>query len=398
MAGTTLLGAVNLNDGTTNEVRFVEIGAPLTRWDERERLFGINRQARARTTSLREIRIGMTTRAATADLLRTAINLVRAECAKTTNTLSLSHDGEASALSYACLRQTQPSVPWTELYELRQEADYELVLTCEPFAYGSEVTLFEADALTCPTVVSLVNMLGDYPAPLEITLTGTVEDIAACYLGIVPDLSFDAYNEAEALSWSGGTTSTVADAAAHGGSKKRNTSTTAAVATYADTAGYVAGTYLPLARCKVSANSMDIGYGYGGAEYAAEIEASTFFTIVPLAPVALPVVKTRSGTAANLQARFAVNTSGNADLDWFGLCPISWGFASWVHPSSDATALVFGYDGTCYADGIASQYKVGGPIEAFRTDSLCLFADDANGTEDALPVTLTVKYVPRYAQ
>ena len=46
MAGTAILGAVTLNDGTTNEVRYIEIDPAPTRWDERSRLFGINRQAR----------------------------------------------------------------------------------------------------------------------------------------------------------------------------------------------------------------------------------------------------------------------------------------------------------------------------------------------------------------
>lgn len=399
MAGTTLLGSVNLNDGATNEVRYIEVGAPVTRWEERRSLHGVNRQAQVRTGELREIKIGMTTRAASADALRTALNTIRAECAKVQNTLSLSHDGEASALSYALMRQGQPSVPWTELYELEHEADYEIVLTAEPFAYGSEVTLFSASAGTCPRVLDLSGMVGDYPAPLEITIAATVEDIASLYLGLVPDLSFDHYNEGEGLTWAGGSNSDVADAAAHGGYKERNTSSTPAIATYADTAGYECGTYLPLFRAKTSANSARIGWGYGGSEHDYLVLSDTFFKTYALKPVALPIVKTRPGTAANLQARIQQNVSGNADLDWVGLCPVSWGFASWVHPSSDATTLILGYDGTLYADGVAStEYKTGGPLYGYKTDRLCIFADDANGIEDALPCNVTIKYVPRYAQ
>jgi len=398
MAITRVLGSLNLHDGVNYWTERIEIGAPLTEWEESRAPFGINRQRRVRTSALRQITIGMIVYGATANALRAALATLRAECAKATNTLSLGQDGDSTVLSYACLRQTQPSVPWTTMYNLEHRAVFDLVLICEPFAYGSEVTLYNASAGTCPRVVDLSGMLGDFPAPLEITLAATVEDIAACYLGLVPDTAFDAYNEAEALTWSGGTTSTVADAAAHGGSKKRNTSATAAVATYADTAGYDPGTYLLLARTKDDSGTIDIGYGYGGSEYASVAASGTTFHIVEVACLALPIVKTRSGVAANLQVRFDSITS-NGDVDWFGLCPVTWGFTSWVHPSNDATTLVFGYDGTVYADGVASQaYKTGGPLYAFKTDALCIFCDDANGSEDALPANLTIKYVPRYAE
>lgn len=404
MAGTYTLGNANLNNGTSTWVDFtsggVAIDAPDTQWDERERLFGINRQTRVRTSKLRQITIPMMVYGATADALRTALDLIRVECQKTTNTLTLKRDGETSGLTYTCVRQTQPSVPWDLLYDMAHRARFDLILTCEPFAYGGEITLYNASAQTSPCVLSLASMVGDYAAPIEVTLTGTVENIANARLGLVPDLSYSAYVEAETPSWTGGTTSTVADAAAHGGNVKRNTSSTAAVATYADTAAYQAGTYLPLARCKTSANSMDVGYGYGGTEYASENVTSTFFKIVALAPVALPIVKTRSGTAANLQVRFDQNTSGNGDLDWFGLCPLSWGYAEWVNTAAgDAATVIFGYDGTCYAAGVASPgYKAGGPVYGDRTMALAIFADDANGSDDALPLAVTIKYVPRYAQ
>jgi len=399
VAGTTLLGSVNLNDGTTNEVRHIEVGAPVTRWEERRSLHGVNRQAQVRTGELREGKIGMTTRAATADALRTALNTIRAECSKVANTLTLKHDGEAGTLSYVLVRQGQAEVPWTELYELEHEADYELVLTAEPFAYGAEVTLFNGTSKSCPAVMDLSSMLGDYPAPLEISFASPSENIAALYMGLVPDLSFDHFNEGEDLTWAGGSNSDVADAAAHGGYKERNTSTSVAIATYANTAGYQRGTYLPLLRAKTSANSARIGYGYGGNEYDYEVITATYFKTYALKPVALPIVKTRTGTAAKRQARIQHNVSRNADLDFVGMCPVSWGFASWVHPTSDASALVFGYDGTVYAAGVAAaEYKTGGPLYGWKTDRLCIFADDANGSEDSLTANVTIKYIPRYAQ
>jgi len=399
VASVFTLGSFNCHDRLNTFVRpGVQIGTPETRWEERESLHGINRQARVRTAALRTIVWPMRIVASNANDMRSRIASLRAECAKATNTAVMAPDGDSTQLTYRLVRQTQPSVPWDELYAL-QMAEFDLILTAEPFAYGSEVTLFSASAGTCPRVLDLSAMVGDYPAPLEISITATVEDIASLYAGLVPDLSFDHYNEGEDMTWVGGTNSDVADAAAHGGYTERNTSATAAVATYAHTAFYRRGTYLPLMRARTSANSARLGYGYGGSEYDYLEIANTTFRTHALKPVALPIVRTRPGTPANLQARIQQNVSGNADLDWVGLCPISWGFASWVHPTSDATTLIFGYDGTLYADGVAStEYKTGGPLYGFRTDRLCIFADDADGSEDALPCNVTVKYVPRYAQ
>lgn len=399
MAIVRTLGAVNLNDGVTNRTERIEIGAPATTWDERESLHGVNRQARVRTAGLRQITIGMVVYGATANALRAALDAIRAECAKATNTLSLGQDGDSTVLSYACVRQTQPSVPWDHMYNFTHVAVFDLVLTCEPFAYGSEVTLFNGTSKSCPAVMDLSAMVGDYPAPLEITFASPSENIAALYMGLVPELSFTPYVEGESMTWAGGTNSDQANAAAHGGYVERNTSATVAVATYADTAAYQRGTYLPLLRAKTSANSARIGYGYGGSELDYLEITDTFFRTYALKPVALPIVKTRTGTAANLQARILQNVSGNGELDFMGLCPVSWGMASWVHPTSDTSALIFGYDGTVYAAGVASpEYKTGGPLYAFKTDRLVIFADDANGTEDSLTANVTIKYVPRYAQ
>ena len=403
MAGTYTLGTLNLYDSASYWVQppGVQIEAPRTIWQESERLRGVSRQSRVRTTGLRSITIPMRVYGATAAALRTNLDTLRAECQKTSNTLTLQHDGDTSSLAYTCVRQTQPSVPWDIMYELSHNARFDLILTCEPFAYGTEVTLFSATSKAMPATMDLTAMVGDYAAPLEITVASPSENIHCLYAGLIPDLTYTPYAEAEALTWAGGTTSDVVNAAAHGGYVGRNTSTTVAVATYADTAGYLPGTYLPLVRGMVSANSLQAGYGYGGTEYDAVAIATTYLSVEELTRIALPIVETGTGTAANLQVRQAQVVSGNGDTDWWGLLPLTWGWAAWHHatPASDTTGLVLGYDGSWYAAGVADYANGhGSALEADRTMRLVLFGDDANGTEDSLTANITIKYVPRYAQ
>jgi hypothetical protein len=129
----------------------------------------------------------------------------------------------------------------------------------------------------------------------------------------------------------------------------------------------------------------------------------TTWALQELGEVHLPSSLVRSAVASSLAVTMKSSSavaSHAVAADYYGLCPLSWGYLAWHHatPGSTVDRLHLSYAGVVYVDDAASYAGVlnDGPLLAHPRGKLVLFAEDGAGAVAAEPVVMTLKARTRH--
>jgi len=281
---------------------------------------------------------------------------------------------------------------------------------------------FGKHLICAPNLLEAGTLVGDYPAPLDVTIEGTEADFHSVFVGRLDADSAltlaDLLGEAEDWSWSGGTTSAGPTTNQSDGASKKNASTSYATASFGETRDFDVGAYLPLLRAAIL-DTAETGTfklakqtGWSGDTTDVDIEEKTITgtgydttRIIEFAKVRLPLAAAESATGLSsliVGMKSSSATGGDeAVSDSLFLVPASWGLLG-IHADDydrDFTEVVFGSDGSVVLDDLehygyvvnpgpilappgALQLAVGGEIVAAQADA-------------AFRVSIT--YTPRYA-
>lgn len=282
-------------------------------------------------------------------------------------------------------------------------------LTCEPYAYGSELTLHDA-VVTLPGIVDLTGLVTDYETPLFVQVSTSPAMLHALWMGTVTDpaADIDTYlRECEDLTWTGGTASDHSSASDHGGYSEQNTAAgSASSASVADT-DLAGDTYILLGRTTQSGDGQAIyqlvdpvGYVMGSqTRNVAGRHVTRFGT------ARLPALGVRSSGASYHVAKFYPVAAITAYWDYIGYVPTKRG---WAYVERDGVAesskLTLDYDGQWYGSTeTAALYPTiakSGGLRALPDDRLIIFASGAYtsyGEQPSYSASVTVKAIPRHA-
>jgi hypothetical protein len=280
-------------------------------------------------------------------------------------------------------------------------------LTCEPYAYGSEQTIVSASSITAPCIVDTSAVKGDFPTPLQISLSTSGAHMHAVYIGTVTDASADIDDylyECEDLTWSGGTASDYSSANAHDGYAEQNTAVSSGASAPLTDTTLTAATYILLGRTTQS--------GAGGAEYYIQtpgsdiigslVRATAGWVLSRFGTARLPALGYRTGGSSYHSLNFYPTAAITAYWDYVAYVPTNRGWA-YYHPAAGATVeskLTLDYDGIWYDSNDRATMVSGrsGGLRAAPGDRLLIVAHDADSTTTpTLTITCTVKAKPRYA-
>lgn len=308
--------------------------------------------------------------------------------------------GATYAVTFVCLGiDGEIPSPYDLAFDVGHVQTLDVTFIAEPYAYGPETTLVSAASVTYPNVVD-INVPGDLPTPLQVTFAGA--GLHCLYAGLLPDQSLALpLWEAELLTWTGGTTASNVDAAAHGGIYRQNSDAgSAATAPVSDTA-LPAGTYKALGRISSDAGQTALFYAVSSATWLSDITPTWMLAEFPVL-AHLPYLFTRAAVGSQHTVGMKPS-SGNAYCDYYGLVPQTWGWMQW-HPAAGTTVtakLVHEYDGRLYAADLADAVNGrSGGLAAVGAQRLVVFADTAHGSAapgGVINLTTTVKVKPRYA-
>lgn len=294
-------------------------------------------------------------------------------------------------------------------------------LVCEPWAYGAEVTALNASAQTAPLLLSLGTgaVTGDFPTPLELTIAGNGADLHSVYVGVLKSGSSLALTDLQknapvaGAGWTGAADEDVSDAKFVGGHAIGIQTATESTAVLFDTTAIRAldaGSYVPLPRIMTNDTAKTATVRLLSRVGATDtlIESLTTALGTPeyrnLAPVAMPLTATAStaptiGLVAGVAAADATN-GDEAVLDNVTLLPASWTWAG-VHAAAgaDYTTVQFGYDGSVYVDNLADYSVVvaPGPLLVYPGTSKLVIVADTVAAAASAAITVTAKFVPRFA-
>lgn len=281
---------------------------------------------------------------------------------------------------------------------------------CEPYTYSAEQTVINAAAITAPCIVDTSDVVGDYPTPLYVQLNGA--SMHAVYVFVVRDPAADIdtfLREAEALTWAGGTASSVSNpGVSHDDYHEQNTAVDTPSEAEVDDSGLTTGTHLLLDRLYMLPSSINVHYVEG--PNGEVIDNQTIYAddgsgwqLRQFGRAHLPSRNVLSGGDTHHVLGMYPRLVGYpyAVLDYHCMCPIDVGWA-YYHPavgSTVCTDLVFDYDGTVYAeyeDAGADGHP--GGLYAQPGDRLLIVAHGAVGsTSPTLSLDCTVKAIPRFA-
>ncbi len=296
------------------------------------------------------------------------------------------------------------------LFEGASVALCDLALVCEPYAYGPLTTLYTAQALTTPGYLDLTAMVGEYPAPLMITLQSTTTELHSCYVGLLAAAAWSGFLvEAESLTWTGGTAAAGSTTHAHGPASRKNTNTVAAIAPI-DVTAFPAGAYMVLVRAMMenAADSGTITIGRDAAiaeQYGSTVTVPgvTTWAFYEAGVVVLPNRTVRASATSSLYVSMASSSAvaGHAvELDYVCFVPLSLGNLIWHHAvaASHCNRLYLDGTGALYVeDAVNPQYATGSsPLKA-RTGRLVIAAEDPSGATAGQTMNVTVAYYPRYS-
>lgn len=369
-------------------------------------------------SSLVEMRLPMMVTGSSESNLKTKLSAIHAKLADA--------DGKSfvyGTTTYELAVCPDFTVPHDQAYHLSHRAIFEMRLVRKPWVLGSEVTLINAVSTTMPSLVSIGTIVGDYPAPLEVTIdrNGSA-DLHCAHLGLLaPGSSLawgDLFREAESVTWYGGSVTAGPTTYQSGSASRKNASTSYAIGGYGNTRAFDEGAYMPLLRCAILNTGQTGSFkltkriGWASDYTETDIEEQTITgtgmnqtRYLEFAPLRLPLAGSRSATGlADLWSGMKSSSASaghEAVTDVLGLVPMSWGYAAF-HPASYAKAanrVTFKPDGRVFIDDLEhyGHVRAPGPILAPPGSQRLAIVADTTTAASSLAALLTVKYTPRYA-
>jgi hypothetical protein len=415
-------GSTNVNDGTKFALR---AGASWGQRQQEQRTvaspFGTMRQGAKRIVAPRTVNLLLRVYGTSADDLRANIATLAAEHRKASNTLTIKPTGASTSRTITLLDQIAYGMPLLDpRYESRKVADLDIPLVAAADILGSEVTLLSASAQTAPLVLSLGTLTGDYPAPLDLTITANTTDIHSCFVGVLKAASAleigDLRKEAPVAgaSWSGAADEDISDAKYTGGHAIGIQSATESTAVLFDSTAIRAldaGSYVPLPRvAAISASyaaTIRLFSRIGSTDTTIQTAITTINTVPEyrdLDPIHIPFAATLSATptvALGAGVAAADATDGHeAVLDNVTLLPSSWSWVG-VHPSAaatDYTTIRFTADGKVYLDEREDYSAVisAGPLVAEPGAVKILIVAETVAAAATAAIKVTASFTPRY--
>jgi len=331
-----------------------------------------------------------------------------------TTTLTLQSTGATNAVTLNVLPSRGVSQPLDELFELDSGpvlASCAFSFTCEPYAYGPTVTIFDA-TITAPCIVDLGTVPGDYPAPLNMQFNTNSTGFHAIYCGLrrpgsADDIATNYLHEGEGMTWAGGSTGTSVKETAHGGLVRYNNSLSYATGITPDDVS--PGTYMILARLYVdgAGNSGYVKTPIVGQFAYPNIDALDLYE---LGCAHLPAQRILGGAGSSHSIMMASGIAGGGNvvvLDYEAFVPTSWGYFRW-HPltatavdpvprNAFAGKLNVNADGSVYVGDIANLADFrGAPISCVGPSQLVVFAEDHQQAQGCM-LNMSATVTPRYA-
>lgn len=329
-------------------------------------------------------------------------------------TLTLQSTGATNSVTLNILPSRGVSQPLDELFELDGGpvlASCAFSFTCEPYAYGPTVTIFDA-TITAPCIVDLGTVPGDYPAPLNMQFNTNSTGFHAIYCGLrrpgsADDIATNYLHEGEGMTWSGGSTGTSVKETAHFGLVRYNNSLSYATGVTPDDVS--PGTYMILARLYVdgAGNSGYVKAPIVGQFAYPNIDALDLYE---LGCAHLPSRRILGGAGSSHSIMMASGIAGGGNvvvLDYEAFVPTSWGYFRW-HPlaatvvdpdprAAFAAKLNVNADGSVYVGDIANLADFrGAPISCVGPSQLVVFAEDHQQAQGCM-LNFSASVTPRYA-
>jgi hypothetical protein len=377
-----------------------------------------NLQADVRTSAYRDIVVSVAVTGSTKQALIDNLKTLGAEIAKDSNALTVLPDGQADymAVYFALGRSPEPELPFDQAFEAGNVAHVSFVLKAEPYGYAkyqlatnSPTPWSQAQTFTgCPDLKSFT-IYGDRQVPVDLLVTRTVgSNMHLVYVAPTTSTSVsDHLAEAEALTWSGG--STVSDTAAHAGSTKTVTGTTERNAIWTMPANLANGRYRLLVRAKINSSPyVGVVKVTTGAETAStpcilqQNVSATAWTVYDLGEIDIPQRQLRSGGSGTRTLKFWASTdnaSAVLSMDYFVLVPVDGLFRFHAADTECAlTNLRLATDGVAYRDDYANLSGVSGQTMRLKPGSqnLLVVIDELTAGATLPSCTVTVQHTPRH--
>ncbi len=408
MSTVCVLGTLDIADYLMPEPDF---GAPVREWDVVAGAYvDIATQRNIRTNALVEVHLPMKVVGTDADDLIDKLSTLRAECRKTTNTLTVGHG--SSVVVFNIVDCPHVSLPWDRLFALRNKAVFELTLIREPWAYGASETALTEETFSFPDGLTFRNIygdappiLGEMPTPLTITLEANVsKEMHPVYIGWTNTDTWSGYlvETDTAGTWVGGTVAAGPSTYASGEASCQNTGETYSYYPI-DTADFPADTYLVLARLQLE-DETEVGtlkLSTSGGDLTDEV---TFdpddqqWELVELGQVRLPAQEVASGLTAYLRVNMHCTADHYIAMDYVAFVPLDSGLCCF-HPSTATTlaeTLRFEW-GKTYVDGVLDYSGASGHgIKALGPGTLVVVADTNHPILPTYTATVTVTHAPRF--
>jgi hypothetical protein len=261
----------------------------------------------------------------------------------------------------------------------------------QPYAYGATQEVNKTACAT-PTSVDLSGMVGEYPAPLTVTVEKAdgQPDMHSVWLALCADETWDGF-VVEAINVAGWDDH-VADAGLGVNVVRFAAAAPADVGTV-DVTDFPPSSYLVLARVKVTAGgTLVIAHEYGDNV----TETLNHWQWVSLGEVVLPTRKTRGAGATTLSISADATTQA-AYCHRLAFLPLRWGFCRYHdedNPAADITTLRAEWEDIFVDDVVDYACILGGGLKCLG-GQLIVLTEEAAGTAVQHVADIQVTYNPR---
>lgn len=272
----------------------------------------------------------------------------------------------------------------------------------EPYALGNTDTAGSADDLETPGSVDLSGMDGEYPTPLNVTVTdgaSTPGQQHSIHLALCPDKDWRGYLvEATAVA---GWDDEVADSgtADIGATVVRFAAGAGSDSGLVDVTGFPRGAYLVLAHVKVAATgtlTLEVPLGDEGPVTREPEGGAVYWDWLPIGQVVLPSAKTRGAATASLEV---TGSSATAPSYCHRLCflPLNWGYVAYhdtADPLDSIISLRAEWEDIYVDDVVDFENVIGGGLKCLG-GQLIVLVEEAEGTSAHRHCDVNATYRPR---
>lgn len=287
--------------------------------------------------------------------------------------------------------------PYTFAEDVGYRAQVSFVLACDPYVVAPTETLADAAAVTTPAAVSLAAQTGQFPAPLDLLVSGS--SLVAIYAARYPDAAAPLSRfviRAVNLSWSGGAAAPDAAGYPDGvGNTLWGTASTGGVSAAIDVTGYEPGEYHLFCRGK---SSNAAGVVFAQHQYGRPVRLTgTTLALYHLGVVTLPTAAVRGAGTATLAVTLTGDGTHLAYANTFVLLPASLGGCVGWRSSVAAGSITFA-DGIVYAGNVAALADAFGAETVRGLGGALVIVAERTPPAPTTSVNLTVTDKPRHEQ